>query len=368
MRNNYHKALEKVKKFQRENNCLNCFCLPIKDNILGPTGPEGKMGPTGPQGIPGPQGEQGLQGVPGERGPQGVQGLQGISGKIGPTGPQGEEGPMGPAGTSVTIMGSFNTLEDLIKNHETGQIGDSYLVAGNLYVWSDNAKEWVNVGNIQGPQGEEGPTGPKGEMGNPGPQGEQGVQGLQGVPGEAGPQGIPGPQGEQGLQGVPGERGPQGEMGPMGPAGPAGSALLSAYGGKYNNITNMLTVTNAGNWLQVPLIETMANINVVNNLENTLVLEQDGVYEINYFLNILTDKNTILTLMVRQNTTMIPSSIIAKQVLANYTVSYNGSIIVELNAGDKLDMALATTLDNVKITFDSGVTAALSIKKLDERE
>lgn len=61
-------------------------------------------------------------------------------------------GRYGQDGTSVTILGSYNTLAELQAAHPTGNIGDSYMVAGDLYVWNGSA--WENVGQIQGPQGE----------------------------------------------------------------------------------------------------------------------------------------------------------------------------------------------------------------------
>lgn len=58
---------------------------------------------------------------------------------------------MGSDGTSVTILGSYNTLAELQAAHPTGNLGDGYIVNGDLYVWNGSA--WENVGTIQGPQG-----------------------------------------------------------------------------------------------------------------------------------------------------------------------------------------------------------------------
>ena len=60
-------------------------------------------------------------------------------------------GAKGEDGTSVTILGSYDTVEDLRRAHPTGNEGDAYLVAGYLYVW--NGTDWQNVGQIQGPAG-----------------------------------------------------------------------------------------------------------------------------------------------------------------------------------------------------------------------
>ena len=105
----------------------------------------------------------------------GEKGEQGIQGKTGEKGDKGDKGDKGEDGTGVTILGSFDTEEELKLAHPTGEIGHSYLVAGSLYVWSTTENDWVNVGNIQGPKGDKGDTGetgPKGETGKDGAPGK----------------------------------------------------------------------------------------------------------------------------------------------------------------------------------------------------
>ena len=123
---------------------------------------------------------------------------------------QGKDGEKGADGTSVNILGSYNSLEELKQAHPTGNIGDAYIVQGDMYVWSAEENDWVDVGNIQGPKGDKGDTGaqgPKGDTGATGPQGEQGIQG------EQGPKGDTGTQGPQGIQGEKGDKGDKGDDG-----------------------------------------------------------------------------------------------------------------------------------------------------------
>lgn len=94
--------------------------------------------------------------------PQGPIGPQGEKGEKGDTGPQG---PKGNDGTGVTILGSYNSLSELQSAHPTGNIGDSYIISGDLYVWSQNTSSWNNVGTIQGPQGLKGESGTAGTDG-----------------------------------------------------------------------------------------------------------------------------------------------------------------------------------------------------------
>ena len=181
-------ALEEMKHHKK------CCCPRFIPGPTGPTGPSG--GATGPTGPTGPQGLIGLTGATGPTGPAGETetisvgtittgdaGTRAIvtdsgsstnhildfvipKGFDGKDGTEGATGPTGPAGTSVTILGSYNTYDDLIADHQAGNPNESYLVNGNLYVWSDTENDWINVGNIQGPTG---PMGPKGDVGPTGP-------------------------------------------------------------------------------------------------------------------------------------------------------------------------------------------------------
>lgn len=210
----------------------------------GELGPMGEKGEPGPKGDTGPKGDaftyadftteqiNGLKGPKGDSGPIGPQGVKGEKGDTGPTGPQGSKGEKGDAGTSVRILGTKETEAEL---PDSAEIGDGYLIGGNLFVWSGSA--WTDVGNIKGPKGDIGPTGPQGEKGDTGatgpqgpkgdtgaigPQGIQGPQGPKGEIGATGPQGIQGPQGPKGDTGATGPQGPKGDTGDTGPAGPKG--------------------------------------------------------------------------------------------------------------------------------------------------
>lgn len=80
--------------------------------------------------------------------------IRGSVGATGATGPKGPKGDKGENGTSVKILGTKPSTSDLPAK---GEIGDSWLVNGNLYVWAGDS--WENVGNIQGPKGDTGATG-----------------------------------------------------------------------------------------------------------------------------------------------------------------------------------------------------------------
>ncbi len=176
-------------------------------------------------GVQGPQGIQGIQGTKGDPGPQGIQGLQGI---------QGIQGIQGLAGTSVKILGTVPTPNDLPGYNPTGpdtytgDYGDGYIVSstGKLWVWAVLNNEWYEVGNIVGPQGAQGRQGTQGIGGF----GAQGTQGLQGISGTIGAQGVQGRQGTQGIQGVSGQ-GVQGAQGTGGLQGGQGTQGIQGFRG-----------------------------------------------------------------------------------------------------------------------------------------
>lgn len=141
----------------------------------GERGPQGLQGERGLQGVQGEKGEQGIQGPIGPKGEQGEQGIQGIQG------PQGEPGPQGPKGDTGSGLNIKGELDSESQLPQEGVSGDSWLIAGNLYVFVgengnvESNPKWSNVGSIQGPAGPQGPVGPKGEQGEPGPKGEPGA-------------------------------------------------------------------------------------------------------------------------------------------------------------------------------------------------
>ena len=137
--------------------------------------------------------------VKGDTGPQGDKGDKGDTGATGDTGPAGVKGDTGATGAGITIKGSYNTYEELIAEHPTGNDGDSYLVNGSLYVWNGTA--WENVGNIKGEKGDTGSQGVKGDTGDTGPQGVKGDTGDTGATGATGSKGEKGDKGDTGATG-----------------------------------------------------------------------------------------------------------------------------------------------------------------------
>ena len=166
-------------------------------------------------------------------------------GPVGATGPQGEVGATGAGatgatgvpGTSVRIIGTVAAAEDL---PETANVGDGYLITGNLYVFASNV--FTDVGRIQGPVGSTGATGLTGSTGSTGPigstgatgqtgsTGPQGTTGPIGATGSTGPTGSTGATGATGVQGATGIQGATGSVGATGATGLTGATGIGATG------------------------------------------------------------------------------------------------------------------------------------------
>lgn len=239
--------------YWNENGWANAGSVKGDTGETGAKGDKGDKGDTGAKGSKGDKGETGATGQKGEQGPKGDTGDTGATGDTGPTGPTGDTGA---TGAGVTIKGSYNSYEELINEHPTGNDGDSYLVNGSLYVWNGTA--WENVGNIKGEKGETGSQGVKGDTGDTGSSGFSPIVNVDHstgqivittedgsttisfdeLKGDTGPQGVKGDTGNTGdaftfddftleqlasLKGATGDTGATGSKGDKGDKGDTGA-------------------------------------------------------------------------------------------------------------------------------------------------
>lgn len=158
-------------------------------------------------------------------------------------------------------------------------------------------------------------------------------------------------------QGPTGPTGPQGITGPTGP-----STGLPAYGGKYNNSSGTISL-GIGSQSQVPLPTTMPNLNTTYTTANSITISQTGTYEINFYTNLSVALGTTLTLAVRSNGTNIGSTVISRALSVGTSSIYSGSVIVQLNSGSVIDMAVSALIA-VGVTLGSGTSASLTVKRL----
>lgn len=255
----------------------------------------------------------------------------GIFGIVGPTGPRGMPG------TSINIKGSFDSLDELKKTYPEGQMGDTYIIDGELFYWNEDNMDWENAGHIGGP------TGPKGEKGDPG---------LPGLNGEKGEMGPIGPQGSQGLQG---------EMGPTGPKGePYG---VGAYGERYTDSTQSFSVT-ADTETIIPLEKTGPSIFTRYDTNYAIDIKKTGIYQINYFVNVAPSIDVTYVISVKTSDGKIISSDIECEARANIISNIYGTTLGTLLENDELSLVIKASQD-VDLMFNGSTSAKLSIIKLD---
>lgn len=108
---------------------------------------------------------------------------------IGKEGKEGKEGPIGPVGPSVPVKDYFDTEDQLPK---TGEVGDGYMVAGVLWMWSSEESKYISTG--QKLKGEDGTDGRDGRDGENGKKGDPGKDGNRVIPMAARPTALDGLQ------------------------------------------------------------------------------------------------------------------------------------------------------------------------------
>ena len=316
--------------------------------MTGATGPTGETGATGPTGAKGDTGEAGPTGEPGPTGPTGVTGATGLRGDTGPTGAMGATGETGPTGaTPVVTIGPTVTSEP----------GTDADVASTETADGVELTFTIPRGDT-GPQGEIGPTGETGETGPTGPTGATPVVTI-------GPTVASEPGTDADVASTETADGIELTFTiPRGDTGPGGGGGLLAYGGKYNDTAQTLNLL-IGSQEQLPLAVDMPASNVDLSPVNALQIQESGVYEINYMFNASASVGASVTLSVRRNGTIIPSTE-EQHLLAVATESiYSGSVIENLSAGDLLDMAVSA-LAALTLSLSTGVTVTLSVKRLDD--
>ncbi|MGN0174954.1 MAG: hypothetical protein ACI388_01955 [Methanobrevibacter sp.] len=173
----------------------------------------------------------------------------------------GDTGSKGDTGVGTTIKGSYDSLEELIAEHPTGNDTDAYLVDGNFYFW--NGSQWENAGSIKG---ETGPAGPKGDTGDKCDKGDTGATGSKGDKGDTG---ATGEKGQQGPKGDTGDTGATGDTGPAGAKGDTGATgTATTIKGSYTTYLELIAAHPTGNDGDSYLVNGSLHVWLDNNWNN----------------------------------------------------------------------------------------------------
>ena len=324
----YEKALKKIKEDEK---CKPKYSVYVNEvNKIGPTGPQG---PIGPKGEAGESVTLNIGSISIGDNPDVYDTGSGSNHILnfvipeGIPGPKGDKGDKGNDGTSVSILGSYDSVAELILEHPNGNTGDSYLVEDNLYVWTTN-NSWKNVGVIRGPKGE---------------------------PGEVGAQGPIGPKGDQGPQGIPGE------IGPMGPPG-RNAEWISVFGGLYDETPNLVTASPRTPTI-IPIDNRLPYLGIYYG-PNTITTNVPGVYEINYRALLSTTIDDSVTVSVAANNINIPGTVTTVDLKLGNTIQVSGSCFYTVNSLTTFSLAiLSGKKENLNVNINNII---LTVKKLSD--
>ncbi|TNB96907.1 hypothetical protein FHG65_18735 [Bacillus cereus] len=307
--------------------------LPPISSFTLPTGASGATGPTGPTGVTGITGPIGPTGVTGITGPTGPTGVTGITGPTGPTGVTGITGPTGPTGVTGVTGPSGGPVGP------TGPTGPSGGPIGPTGITGPTGPT--------GATGITGPTGPTGATGITGPTGPTGATGITGPTGPTGVTGITGPTGPTGVTGITGPTGPTGATGITGPTGPTGPTGFESAFRAFKSTDQSVTA----NTLSIVTFETTQfDLNGEYDGVSTFIPQQDGVYLIiTTIIFSPTDDtlNYVTEVFITVNSALIAGD---DSFFGGNTGLLNAvtvSTIVQLNAGDMVQVQAGSTIDGV---------------------
>ncbi|WP_100617928.1 exosporium leader peptide-containing protein [Bacillus cereus] len=198
-----------------------------------------------------------------------------------------------------------------------------------------------------GASGITGPTGPTGASGATGPTGPTGASGITGPTGPTGASGATGPTGPTGASGITGPTGPTGASGATGPTGPTGATGFESAFRAFKSIDQSVTA----NTLSIVTFETTQfDLNGEYDGVSTFIPQQDGVYLIiTTIIFSPTDDtlNYVTEVFITVNSALIAGD---DSFFGGNTGLLNAvtvSTIVQLNAGDMVQVQAGSTIDGV---------------------
>ncbi|MBK4744668.1 collagen-like domain-containing protein, partial [Bacillus cereus] len=210
-----------------------------------------------------------------------------------------------------------------------------------------------------GATGITGPTGPTGATGITGPTGLTGVTGITGPTGLTGVTGIAGPTGPTGATGIAGPTGPTGPTGVTGITGPTGPTGVTGITGPtgptgFESAFRAFKATDqsvTANTLSIVTFETTQfDLNGEYDGVSTFIPQQDGVYLIiTTIIFSPTDDtlNYVTEVFITVNSALIAGD---DRFFGGNTGLLNAvtvSTIVQLNAGDMVQVQAGSTIDGV---------------------
>lgn len=280
--------------------------------------------------------------------------IQGPTGPKGETGAKGDRGDIGPATIKV---GTTETVSEL----ENASV-------------SNSGTEKDVILDFKIPRGEKGEIGPRGLPGEIGRTEHIAIDETETIePGE--PAQVMDtfedwvhhlsfliPKGEKGEQGPQGQQGEQGITGPQGPIGPPGPSNITAYGIRYSMSDAQLNLQQAID-TTIPLNEKGVALFTEYPDDNSIKINESGVYLVSYFFTGATNEDCSLTTSIRANNILQPATNTTSEFQAQIINNISGSTIVSLLKDDHITLNIKSSI-TVNLIFNGSTNAMLSVIKI----
>ena len=280
--------------------------------------------------------------------------IQGPTGPKGETGAKGDRGDIGPATIKV---GTAETVSEL----ENASV-------------SNSGTEKDVILDFKIPRGEKGEIGPRGLPGEIGRTEHIAIDETETIePGE--PAQVMDtfedwvhhlsfliPKGEKGEQGPQGQQGEQGITGPQGPIGPPGPSNITAYGIRYSMSDDQLNLQQAID-TTIPLNEKGVALFTEYPDDNSIKINESGVYLVSYFFTGATNEDCSLTTSIRANNILQPATNTTSEFQAQIINNISGSTIVSLLKDDHITLNIKSSI-TVNLIFNGSTNAMLSVIKI----
>ena len=280
--------------------------------------------------------------------------IQGPTGPKGETGAKGDRGDVGPATIKV---GTTETVSEL----ENASV-------------SNSGTEKDVILDFKIPRGEKGEIGPRGLPGEIGRTEHIAIDETETIePGK--PAQVMDtfedwvhhlsfliPKGEKGEQGPQGQQGEQGITGPQGPIGPPGPSNITAYGIRYSMSDAQLNLQQAID-TTIPLNEKGVALFTEYPDDNSIKINESGVYLVSYFFTGATNEDCSLTTSIRANNILQPATNTTSEFQAQIINNISGSTIVSLLKDDHITLNIKSSI-TVNLIFNGSTNAMLSVIKI----
>lgn len=161
---------------------------------------------------------------------------------------------------------------------------------------------------------------------------------------------------------IQGPTGPQGSPGPQGLQGPIGPTEIVAYAERYLDEKRDLKLETQVDTI-VPLTSNGPAFFADYNTENAIDIREPGLYQISYYFSATPKNDCKLTVSIRNNDLLIPTSNIVVNWQANSIGNVSNRVLTALIKEDVLTLSIRAESET-DLSFGDNANAVLTIVKV----